>query len=359
MKTKLLTLIAALCMLVSCVQTDEYTIRDDSSRKEITFNLGDKSVTRAIVTGTAMTQDFRVYGYVKEGQGDVDATGTARYIMKDARYNSDGTPADGKKYYWPAYSNFTANFVAYSPANYLDSVANHWADDLLTIPVMASAMNADCVDLLIAKAENVSPATVSSTTTDNKTVRKDAVDLSFKHALAYIQFQAKHEDNDAITYAHITSISFTDPLNTKATLTINTGNTYSMSWGTPNTPDTNNQFAGNVDLTDDYQKLSEMLVVPQNVPTSVNIVYDITIHNETGDEITYRNRSITRTINTGTDGNDTSGKFTAFESGKKYVYRTNITVDELEFNVTIDNWTNNDWWQIWDRDANTSVDFTF
>lgn len=360
MRTKLFFIASAIACLCSCVQTDDYEHSWNYDNIEIQFNLGKNSVTRSgIVTGTTMTQDFRVFGYVNTSQDNIDVIATgARYIMKDARFLSDGTPADSKKYYWPAYSDFTANFTAYSPANYLANETDYWENDVLTIPVDASAMDDNCVDLLIANTSNVSPEVTTSTVTDNKTIRTSKVDLQFRHALSYIQFQAKHEDNDAITYAKITSISFTNPLMTKNTLTLNTGNSYSATWGTANTPDDNNEFAGNVTLSDEYQKLSEMLIVPQNVPTTVTIVYDITIHNETGDAITYRNRSLSRTINTGEDAN-TDGKFTAYESGKKYVYRVNLTVNELEFNVTISDWTTNDWWQIWDHDTGTTVDYSF
>ena len=348
---------AAILLLCSCVQNDDYHESLFNEETEIQFKTGDKAVTRAIVTGTAMTQDFKVYGYINSDD-DVEAEEGARYIMKDAQYNSDGTPSGGKKYYWPANSTFTANFTAYSPANYLANETNYWNNGVLTIPVDASKMNDDCVDLLIANTSNVTPKLFSSTLNDKKTIRVDTVGLKFHHALAFIQFQAKHENNEAIKYVKIRTISFTSALNTKSTLTINTGANYSSSWGESNTPDTNNNFAGNVELSNEYKKLSDMLIVPQGVPGKVTIVYDIKIQNETGDLITYKNRSITRDINGGEDAN-TTGKFTTYESGKKYIYRVNISVDELEFNVSVSDWTTGDWWQIWDHDVETEATYSF
>ena len=123
MRTKLFLLASAMACLCSCVQTDDYDDSLINKNVEVEFNLGRNAVTRSgIVTGTTMTQDFRVFGYVNSAQENVDVTASgARYIMKDARYLSSGSPADGKKYYWPAYSDFTANFTAYSPANYLEN----------------------------------------------------------------------------------------------------------------------------------------------------------------------------------------------------------------------------------------------
>lgn len=349
---KIMTLLATILFVSACVDFHE-AIKQEA-KQEIVFSSGCYQIkrqpsTRAIVEGTTFpaSYHFGVYGYVNTSSNVEAASG--RYLMKDAEYLSDGTPASGT-YYWPADSDdITANFTAYAPS----TLTHSWANDVLTISLDCSNMNDNCVDVLIANKSNVSPALNSSTTADDKTIRKDVVELSFTHALSYLEFQARHEDNSAIKAVTITDISYSSDLYTTGTLTLNTGASFSASvsgLGDAVTFD----FSDDEALTASYRTLSKMLIIPQDVPTSITITYDITLQNEGGDRIVYKNRQVTRTINTGNDANGTA-YVPKYLPGSKYTYRINITVDEVEFEIDVVDWTNDDtYWQIWDHDNTTA-----
>ena len=351
---RFLLLSLVLVGVVSCEKLANF-----ENDKAIVFknSVSQKIMTKAnkgiIENNTFSYDDFGVYGYVEEG-----ALTNGGYLAKNAKYVKSGdiwVPADGKNYYWPKADNVSdinVNFVAYTPHVSNDS----FNDDEVIIPIVATEMNEDCVDVLYAHKEDVNPT-------------GEPVELRFNHALSWIEFKGKYAKN--VKSVTITSIEFSSALKGKANMVLGVKD-FSQSIDDLSYDITPN-FGDNIALTahddgtgeSDYQILSDMLVIPQDVPDSVKITFNITIENATGDEIYYNGRTITRVVNDGPDANKQNDSATGrdfvseFEGGKKYVYRIYVTADEITFDVDVDVWDEENPFQIWDHNATAYVERFF
>lgn len=95
--------------------------------------------------------------------------------------------------------------------------------------------------------------------------------------------------------------------------------------------------------------LSDVLVIPQDVPVYVTLVYDICIKNETGDDVLLKGRTIVRQINYGTDSDDAHAYVSTWNSSNKYIYNFKINVEDIDFSVAVNSWdVNSSDYHIWD-----------
>ena len=349
MKKVLFAAFAALILLSSCSKIDDISPIPQKYKQEITFDLSDRAVTRStksVVEGTTLPAGsyFGAYGYVKEST-DVDAG----YIMKNGKFDNTGSSAI--PYYWPVSDDNTdvfVNFVAYYPYTEDNTVIslNESTGDFTYHVTADGLVNDDCTDVLIAVAANQHPTSVN---TPNSLDPNESVELHFKHALSLVQFQGKKADY--VTSVSVSEITFSTGLYTEGDITINTKGDPSITDMTVINKDNQQSYnfaADNTDLTNDYEVLSTAMVIPQGVPAQVTIKFDITLTGD-GGHIEYRNRTVTRTIWTGND--DNNNPYVAnFTAGHKYIYRYYVTADDVNFTITVDDWTN-DWWQVWDHDT--------
>lgn len=362
---KFLIIIFALIGLVSCSKQIAGT---DGFERTITFkNSVERKITtkanKGIIANTTFSyDDFGVYGYVKPNSDAIASeseTTNGGYLAKNAKYIKSGSiwvPESGY-YYWPKADNLSdieVNFVAYAP--YVANDGFDSTNDTITIPIDATDMGANCVDVLYAHKENVNPT-------------GEPVALLFNHALSWIEFQGKYANN--VKEVKITSIKFSSVLKGKGNLVLNVKN-FSQTV-TDKTYDIDPNFCDNIVLTaqDDgtgsvaYEVLSDMLVIPQDVPTQVTITFNITLENTSGDEIHYNGRTVTRTINNGPDANKQNDASTGrdfvstFEGGKKYVYRIFVTANDITFNVNVDTWDEENPFQVWDHNTTAYVEHFF
>ena len=101
---KIFYLVASIIALASCAKINDLTEMDNSlgNGREIVFNANASAApTKAIVDGTVMVDNFGVYGYVVPGTYST----TGGYLMNNAEYEEDGTPANGAHYFWPKSDN--------------------------------------------------------------------------------------------------------------------------------------------------------------------------------------------------------------------------------------------------------------
>lgn len=351
------------CALTGCEKDTE----NFEMTNPITFN-ADANFKRAstrssagIIDGTSFTyDDFGVYAYMTG-----KATG---YLMTNVECNkkTDGYwyPKTGK-YYWPVSDNasgVTATFTAFAPYAAPASFENDVATFNLTAGTVSTSGGTECTDYLYAK------------TTSNPT--NDAVNIHFYHALAWVQFRARYDkdnlfvkDGDGVK---IKSIKFSSNLTTDGTIALPTSTTAAFTSSSPavtaGTTTADLEFGNaSLSLTDAYRTLSDALLIPQNVPTNVTIVYDITING-----VTFSDCSVTKMINdpdndsnggpdanTQADPTNYSTNFVKrFESGHKYIYNIYVTGSEIHFNVDVNNWATGGEFQIWDKDL-TSYTHSF
>lgn len=133
---------------------------------------------------------------------------------------------------------------------------------------------------------------------------------------------------------------------TKDTITVTPYATYGTQKDT-----TLNYVSAQVDtiFTNAHEILGNALVIPQPVPQSITIVFDICIVNPNGDEVVFTDRKITRTINTGKDMVNVD--YTAsWAASNKYIYNFKFDGDKVEFLTSVIGWTDavTNQYHVWD-----------
>lgn len=387
MKKILFTVLATLLMFVSCAKID--VVRDiqiPQNDMEIVFSAqaGNGLMTKAIVDGTTLpdASNFGVYGFTSASTNPTVGSGL---IIKNGKYLVNGTSAsatDNESYFWPKADNVNdikVNFFAYHP--YDATKVSIDANKVVTYNIAASELNsANAVDFLYATRYQVSPVVTANA---NAVDVIAPVDLTFKHALSLIEFQGKKAADQNITNVNVTAIEFLNndgstlaTIKTSGTMTLDIDATYANeaafvpTFDYTNASTSNslnfavNSIKSNLNAGTNYTDadiLSRTVLVPQAVPAKVRITFDITITNTNGsDAITYSGRTVTRTINDGTDENNKTYK-SQWVSGKKYIYKYYISVDEIEFTVNVVDWTEDteSIFQIWDHTAQAYYDRFF
>lgn len=335
MKKKIYALAFISALFLTGCSNDNDFINASQENVEISFDLNESSVakTRGVVEGTTMTQDFSVWGYMS-GTG----IPTPGYVMNDASFDKDGNPMNDAHYYWIVSddnSNVNAQFTCLSPISQAHTFANDKVTAAIVTPTVTTSPKNDenAVDVLYANV------------TTNPT--KNRVPVTFKHALAWVEFQGKFAAN--ITDVKIKSIVFSTNINTTGNFVLNTTDN-GKAWNTVATPVAIQFGDESVALNStSYTTLTDALLIPQDVPAQVTITYDITLGG-----ITYTDRVITKTVNTGKDANN-KDYVNSFTAGYKYIYRIYVTATEILFSPVVQPWedTNdtNNTWQIWDEDA--------
>lgn len=387
-KVKLIMMVSLILVLFSsCAKVDDMREPSLKEPNEIVFNsrpvvttTGNRAPLKAPVhQKTDMTENFGVYGYVHTASAV-----SGGYLMKNAEYVvATGKPAGIEKYYWPKADNLSdikVNFVALYPYSNNTNDYSLGADDTLTYNLSATALDsAHVIDVLWATRYQYSPVnTILPQANDTNT----NVALNFKHALSLVEFVAKKADNQNIAKVTVTSIEFLVDGNnaaeivTDGTLKIHLKDAISGSDAnykpifTPGTTKANNfNFAvnavkdsllGGTSWTNN-DVLSSAIIIPQAVPAKVRITFDITIANATGESITYSGRTVTRDIlsTTGTPEKTGQTYVDNWESGKRYIYRFYISADDVVFDITVDDWTDTNPFDVWDHNNIAYVEHFF
>lgn len=95
--------------------------------------------------------------------------------------------------------------------------------------------------------------------------------------------------------------------------------------------------------------LGNALVIPQQVPENITVVFDICIANNNGDDVIFTDRKITRTINAGKDADQDANYVATWGASNKYIYNFRFDGDELAFSTSILGWTlGNTNYHVWD-----------
>lgn len=180
MKKFMLAAMAALA-ITSCSQNEEFDA--PSSKKEIGFTT---AVTRGTVLTTSAFGEFKAYGYAYSD--DSFSSATAGTQIMDGKYtSSDGanwSEADSKKFYWPSVDKVA--FFGYSPI-VTEAQYEYTSPGYPAVSYTIESTIAEQADFVVAKEVT------------GKTIADKSVALSFKHALAQVQFKLKADDSN-LTY---------------------------------------------------------------------------------------------------------------------------------------------------------------
>lgn len=375
---KFIILMCLAGILSSCakVEFNADKVSSTSEKREITFSTN-ATATRSVVSGSSFTTGyFGVYGRVESGT----YVASAGYLIDNGKFNASGANA-GKAaegtYYWPKSDNNTnvnVDFVAIYP---YDGLTYSRTNDDVTVTLDSDEVGSESsIDVLYAVAHNQHHQVVG--TNNSSEPAHASVPLTFKHALSLVEFQGKYATGNNISAVTVKKIEFLQNDGSTAWAIVKDGTLVfdmtdiesSTSDVSPYVPDftlgsttvNNLNFGDDVALTSSYSTISSSILVPQTVPAKVRITFDITIQNTTGEAITFAGRQVTKIINTGSDmstGSAHAYNVASWASGHHYIYRYNITAEDVDFTITVDNWSAPSGWQVWDHDAYAYVERFF
>lgn len=325
--------------LTGCVKTEsEVAVKSDSNR--IVFdNPVVSSVTRALIDGTEYPTDvpFSVYAQYKNAN-----TGENLLYMNNVttEYSPTSPSEDGKpswtpvgNYYWPKQG--TLSFAAYSPtaaSTVFNSVS--WTDDSgFTFDNFNAATNqANSYDLMysdyVAKQEQ---------SDEHDYTKYYGIQLTFKHALSALKFNAKAADEYDGAEIKVQSIEVLEAYNQGDLTTNNADNSAGWSdFQEPTTMAVANIAGTALSHTDFVQQGDDLLMVPQgfdhNGGVKVKITY--TIDTESAATMT---QTHTVALSTLTE-NGTVTTHADWKMGKCYIYNVTIGLDRIYFAPQVTDW---------------------
>ena len=192
-------------VFASCAKIEDASVRSTiANGAEIAFSTRPSAATRAIVDGTAMVDNFGVYGYVVPG----DYSANGGYLMKNAEYDKDGD-AVGGTYYWPQSDNNNGiDFIFTAYSQFVSTPT--WENDTLKLAVPA------LTQALIDNPDYFNDILWTQTAYNhhqNSTAEHERVSLNFKHALSWIQFRGE-VTNANIKWAKVKQICFGEYVDT-------------------------------------------------------------------------------------------------------------------------------------------------
>ena len=332
MKRFLLMAAAATAMLTACEKTEMVPTGD---AQEISFVAVNKTATKVPVADNKFldTDNMAIAAYIVEGTSPNDFFGYTLFAKETGATNWTGQPAR----YWPLTTS-KINFLAVTVKGggventTVDFNATNYASGATA--VLDNNDTYDQNDLMFA----------AGTGTHTQGNAYSAVEMVFKHALAWINFQVKtttpvstsHNDEGCeITVNSITlnNAAFNGTLtleNNQYTSTdANTTNSVNTSWSSSENINLAVPNADGDDIADPVILSSQwklfgngLLVIPDHYATSFTINY--TLKQSDGTENTF---DYTYTLPTGT-----------WEMAKKYFYNINITLSEIEITPSITDW---------------------
>ena len=340
MKKLLLFSIAALAF-TAC--SNDETVSENSAvnqQREIAFSAVSQKATRAAVDGTTFPtdQDMTVTAYLVEPV----ASAGVYFDATTFKYNYAEGATGGTNNYWggetakywpltPCYINFLA--IANANANSDSDSDSDNPDNATTVTwgtnkadkvtIVMSDNSSDQLDLMYAIGKG--EVTQQS---DNTLTFPTKVDMTFKHALAWIDFKVK-SNSATVPGITVNSITLTGAKYsgtytvTHANYNARTGQSVTGAWSALGTAK-NIAVPGwtAADLTDSFVKVgSGLLIVPDDAATGDFTSFTI--------NYTYGGKSYDYTY---------TPTSTQVEQGKHYIYEITFKLHEIFINPTVTDW---------------------
>ena len=367
---KRLFVFAASAMMVFASCTDHEIVYQNETPQEIGLFPVVNNMTRNVAgaqtaAGGFQHETMQVAAYLAGGTG-VSTTGD--YFDGTLFSGSSNTTFTGGKY-WPIEAA-TLNFLAIAPSiagsvvttfgdelkndarKYVDEKGNLLEED--ATPIRTNYVGKATVKVSGNQTQQYDIMYAIGTKTKGSGTTPTTVDMTFKHALAWVNFSFKNTnidaDGDIISEIKVTDVKLYGA-HYDGTLVVKTQN-YEGTAGTTYSIDTDDtewtsttQFTTNeipvphtADLTlgkDLTGFGSGLLVAPATTPaTKFEIYYDITANGET--------HSYVYTYNASTEANASDMQKLIWGMGKKYTYNISMGLQEIQINPSVENWPDND-----------------
>lgn len=321
--------VAATIAFAACNKTE--VVYPDGPQ-EISFTAVSKVATKAPVAGIGFLADdnMDVVAYLSEG-----GTSAGTYFSKTT-FSKNGTKWTGGKY-WPLTSS-TLNFLAVT--NKGGGVEGHVANEFTTTASAQSVASVLTGNDDVSQTDLMFAAGHGNNTPGNYPV----ISMTFKHALAWINFKVKNgtAGGPTITVNSITvndvaangTLTVTNPnyaaLNTATGTGVCTTENLTASWAPGSTTTlkvlkSDAAYADALTLTNAFAEFGNGVLVVPGDQSSFTINYTVTYG---GNSNTF---DYTHTI--------TGSPKPTWDMAKKYTYNVTISLNEIQIDPEVDIWS--------------------
>lgn len=329
--------------LTGCVKTEsEVAVKSDSNR--IVFdNPVVSSVTRALIDGTEYPTDvpFSVYAQYKNDNTGEDLlymnNVTTQHVMSTPGTKQESWIPEGS-YYWPKQGELS--FAAYSPTAAQDAFTSvAWTNAAgFTFTGFNAVTNNDATKLYDLMYSDYVAG--QKQTNENDYDKYYGIQLTFRHALSALVFNAKtEEDYGADAVIKITNIEVLNPVGS-GDLSVTNGTGSRAIW-TPGTDVASMAVTGvtATQLTNtDVPQGNEMLMVPQTFDENVKVKITYTMQMATSAApVTHTYEKALNSLNESDGASSTTHD--GWDASRRYTYNIIIGLDKIYFAPTVEDWT--------------------
>ena len=329
--------------LTGCVKTEsEVAVKSDSNR--IVFdNPVVSSVTRALIDGTEYPDNvpFSVYAQYKNDETGEDLlymnNVTTQHVMSTPGTKQESWIPEGS-YYWPKQGELS--FAAYSPTAAQDAFTSvAWTNAAgFTFTGFNAVTNNDATKLYDLMYSDYVAG--QKQTNENDYDKYYGIQLTFRHALSALVFNAKtEEDYGADAVIKITNIEVLNPVGS-GDLSVTNGTGSRAIW-TPGTDVASMAVTGvtATQLTNtDVPQGNEMLMVPQTFDENVKVKITYTMQMATSAApVTHTYEKALNSLNESDGASSTTHD--GWDASRRYTYNIIIGLDKIYFAPTVEDWT--------------------
>ena len=319
---KILFSLLAIAAIASCAKTEPVYVEDNSEIKlaPVTTHVT-KAVPGAIEsTKYPDTEHFTVIGYWNAaGAGSTFETGTTYLDAVDFAKDGDYWAGSKESYYWP--KNGSLRFATYSPTEIKATSMEHTlsTDTWVATDYVQTNDTEYTVDFMVAQTP---PSYTAQTATEK-------VSVVFEHALSWISFKIKAQDEAAEDAFVVKSITV-DNVYTKGTMTAEYP---AKDWEVSGVDADKKPYvvtttAPALDVEPVEVVNNGVLVIPQATTTVTVTFTQNTLKDEKGNLI---DQSLTIPLVLDVE-------HTPWEAGKHYIYTLIFGLDEILINPSVEEW---------------------
>ena len=330
--------------LTGCVKTEsEVAVKSDSNR--IVFdNPVVSSVTRALIDGTEYPDNvpFSVYAQYKNDDTGEDLlymnNVTTQHVMSTPGTKQESWIPEGS-YYWPKQGELS--FAAYSPTAAQDAFTSvAWTNAAgFTFTGFNAVTNNDATKLYDLMYSDYVAG--QKQTNENDYDKYYGIQLTFRHALSALVFNAKtEEDYGADAVIKITNIEVLSPVGSgDLSVTNSTGLRATWTPGADVASMAVTGVTGATQLTNtEAQQGNVMLMVPQTFDGDVKVKITYTMQMATSAApVTHTYEVALNTL----EESDSASSTTAhdgWDASRRYTYNIIIGLDRIYFAPTVEPW---------------------
>lgn len=311
----------AIAAIASCAKTEvAYTEADSEIKIAPVTSLATKAVVNKAIDGTTYPDEhFTVIGYWNvAGAGSTFADGTTYLNAVDFARKGEYWAGSTESYYWP--KNGSLRFACYSPSVIDDGTLTHEleTDTWTATGYVQSNDTEKTIDFMVAQTP---PSYTAQTAAEN-------VSVVFEHALSWISFKVKAQDQDAANAFVVKGITVNDVF-TKGDMVAEYP---AKNWTV--TESTEKDYVvltrGTIVPTVEAVEIDNtgVLVIPQETTTVTVTFTQNTLKDEDGNLIEQA-LEIPLVLDV---------EHTPWEPGKHYIYTLIFGLDEILINPSVADW---------------------